>query len=69
MASALEHKVLAINEWLHHTEDLEAMFEDDDIVESALRGAAGILRSRRDDLKGAARKLRSESNGLNGQGS
>lgn len=65
-ATTLELRVSAINEWLNHTEDLVKMFEGDAPVASELRGAAGTLRSKRNDFDTAAGKLRAEMNDRNG---
>lgn len=57
-ATALEERVLALNQWLDHTEDIIEMLEGDKEVVIALRSLAGLIRSRRDDIGNEASKLR-----------
>lgn len=57
-ATALEERVLALNQWLDHTEDIIEMLEGDKEVVISLRSLAGLIRSRRDDIGNEASKLR-----------
>jgi hypothetical protein len=57
-ASALEERVIALNEWLDHTEDMIEMLKNDKEVATSSRSLAGLIRSRRDDIANAAANLR-----------
>jgi hypothetical protein len=59
-ASALELRVVQIQNWLAHTDELVAMFgmHSDEQVAQVLRSAAGLLKERRNRLAEDARALR-----------
>jgi hypothetical protein len=59
-AAALDERVIGINDWLDHTEDLIAMFEfnEDDKLPTELQSVAGLVRSRRNDLVQASDALK-----------
>lgn len=59
-ALALEGDVRAIEHWLEATDVLEELFADsgDHVGGAALRGVAGRIRERRNDLNEEIRRLR-----------
>jgi len=59
-ADALEARVVAIQNWLAHTDNLleQAEHHDDDQVALVLRSACGLLRERRNTLAEHANALR-----------
>lgn len=59
-AVALDERVTAISDWLEHTEDLVNMFKHEERIAAELRGAAGSLRTRRNDFSSEAAGLRAE---------
>lgn len=58
--ASLEERIKAISEWLDHTEDLVAMFMDDDVMAQELRSLAGVLRSKKNDIEQKANAIRAE---------
>ena len=59
-AAALEERVTAIQIWLVHTENLIEMFEGETEILKELRGVAGRVRTKSNDLQNEAEKLRAE---------
>ena len=59
-AAALEERVTAIQIWLVHTENLIEMFEGETEILKELRGVAGRIRTKSNDLQNEAEKLRAE---------
>lgn len=59
-ADGLEARVVAIQNWLAHTDDLVAQAElaNDQKLAAALRQIAALARERRDGLASEARELR-----------
>ncbi len=57
-ATALEERVVALNEWLDHTNDMIEMLEEDNEVVTLSRSLAGLVRSRRNDISQEAERLR-----------
>jgi hypothetical protein len=56
-ASALDERVVGMNDWLDHTEDLIAMFGDDELA-TELRSMVGLVKTRRNDVSQAADTLK-----------
>lgn len=65
-AIAIEQRVAAMAEWLDHTEDLVLMFGEDEQAATELRVAAGLVKTRRNDLASRAAQLRAELADRNG---
>jgi hypothetical protein len=57
-AAALEERVVGLNDWLDHTEDVIEMLKEDDQFVTSARSLAGLVRSRRNDMANAAANLR-----------
>lgn len=57
-AAALDERVIGMNDWLDHTEDLIAMFDDDDKMATELQSVAGLVKARRNDLSQASDALK-----------
>ena len=57
-AAALDERIAGMNDWLDHTEDLIAMFADDDTLVTELQSMAGLVRTRRNDVSQAADMLK-----------
>jgi hypothetical protein len=57
-AAALDQRVMSMNDWLDHTEDLIAMFSDDDKMVTELQTMAGLIRTRRNDVDQASGALK-----------
>ena len=59
-AAALEERVTAIQIWIVHTENLLAMFENEEEILKELRSVAGRVRAKSSDLREKAEKIRAE---------
>jgi len=57
-AQALEERVRAIEEWLDHTNDLVEMFGPADPICQELLTMSGLVRTRRNDVKQEAERMR-----------
>lgn len=55
--AALDQRVISMNDWLDHTEDLIEMFGDDTLV-TDLQSMAGLVRTRRNDVQQETSALR-----------
>ena len=59
-AEAKAERVIAIMAWLDHTTDLVEMLADDEALSGELRGMAGTLRTKRNDISNEVEKLKAE---------
>ena len=57
-AAALDERVRGMNDWLDHTEDLIAMFGDNDKLVTTLQSMAGLVRTERNDISQASDTLK-----------
>lgn len=57
-AEALEERVISLNEWLEHTEDMIEMLEGDKEIVTNSRSLCGMIRASRDNLAQEAARLR-----------
>jgi hypothetical protein len=62
-AAALDARVIAISDWLNHTDNLIALFKDDEETAKQLRGVAGQVRMRCNDISSRADEVRAELDG------
>ena len=56
--TALQERVIALNELLEHMEDISEMLRDDEEIVTRLRSLEGFIRSRRNDIATEAEKLK-----------
>lgn len=61
--AALDARVIAISDWLNHTDNLIAIFVDDEKVVKELRGAASLVRMRCNDIASKVEEVRAELDG------
>lgn len=57
---AKAERVVAIMAWLDHTTDLVEMLAEDEKTATQLRGMAGILRTKRNDISSDVEALKAE---------
>ena len=58
--SAKAERLLGLMAWLDHTEDLIEMFKEDTEFSAELRGMAGIIKTRRNDISSQISAIRGE---------
>ena len=61
--AALDARVIGITEWLNHTDNLIAIFADDEKVTKELRSAASLVRMHLSDISSKADEVRAELDG------